>query len=259
MHLKFALLLLLQAQLLTACSSIDIKEHTSISDLGMEAILATSEQDTINNIGEAVFSPLSDSGTVKYVDDYAYIYISNQQYGSFDLQPLEMICDGENAEWLQVKGKRTKNKGTWAFCSKNDHVLFSLRTWIDRSPDASSSGTFYKTKTFAPVNGKTSKLLQDNYSYFKSQVRFAREAKQELAERIMRERKSKEHLLAVIGTRICREQDKLSYIGYIERVESHNIQIRVADRFYTSSPRVRPGSFKEHIIWDTPQNWYVCN
>lgn len=58
-----------------------------------------------------------------------------------------------------------------------------------------------------------------------------------------------------IGTRICRKQGPWTFTGFVEQAVKDRIQIRVSD---ISAGTLRPGSFREHIIWDTPDNWDLC-
>lgn len=69
--------------------------------------------------------------------------------------------------------------------------------------------------------------------------------------------------MKVIGTKICKDDIKnlaytTTYIGYIERVEAKNIQIRITDAIVNNNPRMHPGGFRSSVIWDSPLNWYVC-
>jgi len=61
-----------------------------------------------------------------------------------------------------------------------------------------------------------------------------------------------------IGTRICKEQNKIIFSGYVERVAENKLQIRVAHAHYARHPKLQPGGFKPEIIWDYPENWSIC-
>ena len=62
-----------------------------------------------------------------------------------------------------------------------------------------------------------------------------------------------------IGTRICkRGQQRNTFIGYVERVVESKIQIRVSDSRSTKHSYIQSPGFKPSIIWDKPENWYVC-
>ena len=61
-----------------------------------------------------------------------------------------------------------------------------------------------------------------------------------------------------IGTKICKDERRFTYIGYVERVEAEKIQIRVAHAQMKANPSYQPGGFSPSIIWDYPTNWYVC-
>jgi hypothetical protein len=59
-----------------------------------------------------------------------------------------------------------------------------------------------------------------------------------------------------IGTRICKMQNGWEHRGFVEKVAGEKIQIRISDIHMGSS---RPGNFKQdQIIWDSPNNWNVC-
>ena len=60
-----------------------------------------------------------------------------------------------------------------------------------------------------------------------------------------------------IGTKICKK-GRYIHVGFIERVATEKIQIRVANIHLPGRPDIQPGGFSPSIIWDYPQNWYVC-
>ncbi|TRW90004.1 hypothetical protein [Candidatus Methylobacter oryzae] len=70
--------------------------------------------------------------------------------------------------------------------------------------------------------------------------------------------KTNRHLLQEIGTKVCRDEGNIGYVGYIEGIQPKKIKIRVSDSRLLSSSTLKPGDFKESIIWDIPKNWYVC-
>ena len=63
-----------------------------------------------------------------------------------------------------------------------------------------------------------------------------------------------------IGTRICRMDRGIQYIGFVEQVSPDNgkIQIRVADARYGDHSSVRPGGFAPSVIWANPDAWDLC-
>jgi len=69
-------------------------------------------------------------------------------------------------------------------------------------------------------------------------------------------------LMKNIGTRICQNDRSsridLTYIGFVERVEDSKIQIRIVQAQIGKMPGMQPGGFQPSIIWDYPDNWYVC-
>lgn len=63
-----------------------------------------------------------------------------------------------------------------------------------------------------------------------------------------------------IGARICQENGGIRYVGFTEGVsaDTGKIQIRIADAMVGGNPRMRPGGFQPSIIWDTPDDWELC-
>lgn len=63
-----------------------------------------------------------------------------------------------------------------------------------------------------------------------------------------------------IGTRICRIESGIRYVGYTEAVSPDNgkIQIRVADAHFDGHPRSHPGGFQPSILWGNPDDWDLC-
>jgi len=87
------------------------------------------------------------------------------------------------------------------------------------------------------------------------------------------ERAAQRHRLRIVGTKICksidnqnisniiissRDMGNIIYVGYVERVEKENIQIRIVNRYMEKLPNFSFGNFQPSIIWDDPKNWDIC-
>lgn len=63
-----------------------------------------------------------------------------------------------------------------------------------------------------------------------------------------------------IGARLCQIRGAYRYIGFTEALSPDNnkVQIRVARAELATSPSVQPGGFEQHVIWDDPNRWSLC-
>lgn len=63
-----------------------------------------------------------------------------------------------------------------------------------------------------------------------------------------------------IGARLCRDEGRWQFVGFTEGVSPDNgkVQIRVIGQHAAGSPSLQAGGFKEHIIWDAPEAWSLC-
>ena len=66
-----------------------------------------------------------------------------------------------------------------------------------------------------------------------------------------------------VGEKICQEKKVRGAIfvfsGYVERVEGNNVQIRVVRSSLKRNSIVTLGGFQPNIIWDSPENWDLCD
>lgn len=61
------------------------------------------------------------------------------------------------------------------------------------------------------------------------------------------------------GAKICKNVNGVSYIGYVERVASPKVQIRISQARMVGSSYLSPAGFKPSIIWDYASAWTLCN
>lgn len=63
-----------------------------------------------------------------------------------------------------------------------------------------------------------------------------------------------------IGTKLCKVQRSLTYIGFTEAVspDLDRIQIRVTSATYGPPQHQPVDDFREQILWDEPVNWQLC-
>ncbi|WP_368649244.1 hypothetical protein [Castellaniella ginsengisoli] len=112
----------------------------------------------------------------------------------------------------------------------------------------------------ASLKGLQQAVIQDGSAIPSSAAVLAAEAKKENQElqrraQIQAQKKIEKPFKFEIGTRICRQQGPWKITGYVEQAVKERIQIRISDM---SDGNLRPGSFREAIIWDLPDNWDLC-
>lgn len=71
-------------------------------------------------------------------------------------------------------------------------------------------------------------------------------------------RKNNLPLVRKIGSRICKGQDGVMYLGYVESLADEKVQIRISEAHLINNRNVSPGGFSPSIIWDSPMNWDLC-
>lgn len=87
----------------------------------------------------------------------------------------------------------------------------------------------------------------------------AQTRKQEIQEAIQAKRVRDRPLLRTVGTRICRRDDGWLYTAFVEGVTKTKIQIRIVNVSLPNNSNVHPGGWGgDHVIWDRPDNWSVC-
>ena len=63
-------------------------------------------------------------------------------------------------------------------------------------------------------------------------------------------------LLKTRGTRVCRTQDRMEYVGFVDDISEDGRKVRIEVKGTTSG--LRPGNWQPGPIWDFPENWRVC-
>lgn len=78
-------------------------------------------------------------------------------------------------------------------------------------------------------------------------------------EQVRRESMGRLILLQGVGTQVCnKDRNRLIRIGYVERIENNKIKVTVSGAHYENSS-LRPSSFQPGVVWDSPDNWYICS
>jgi hypothetical protein len=62
-----------------------------------------------------------------------------------------------------------------------------------------------------------------------------------------------------IGTRVCQRSGPWIKVAFTEAASTEKIQLRIVEDMLATNPHVREGGFHEMIIWDRPDNWYLCD
>lgn len=72
--------------------------------------------------------------------------------------------------------------------------------------------------------------------------------------------RSRQPQVKQIGARICRYTGSARLVGYTEARSPDNdrIQIRVSEAHQFGDPNLSPAGFREHVIWDDPIRWDIC-
>lgn len=63
-----------------------------------------------------------------------------------------------------------------------------------------------------------------------------------------------------IGAKICQKADGWILVGFVEgkSADTEKVQIRIANQHAENHPRIQAGGFREKIIWDRPDKWFLC-
>lgn len=72
-------------------------------------------------------------------------------------------------------------------------------------------------------------------------------------ERVDRERQLK----LKVAAQVCRQEGMFTQTGFVEDAANGKVKIRITDSV-VSGTRMRAGDFHEQIIWDNPDNWFLC-
>lgn len=142
----------------------------------------------------------------------------------------------------------------YAKTQNNSHDMYAYVTIIE--PNHSSSPAYLAALKSTGYRSELDVAVESVRQKKKQKAKIAeqqRKYKQEL------ERQNFERpLIRKIGSKICKVRGSINYIGYVERIAGDRVQIRISHAHFVNSYSSSPGSFKEHIIWDNPNNWHIC-
>ena len=149
-----------------------------------------------------------------------------------------------------------------------DRVLFYAIVKPHNGPDPADDEVGFQIIAIEPKPGHETSLGYVNLLRAKAgfmtqsdiAVAAARRQQQEAAARADVARAIAEQpQVRTVGSKICRVGGNLVTTGYVERVAGDKIQIRVVNVSYINAPDVHPGgSSGDHIIWDVPERWRLC-
>lgn len=215
--------------------------------------------------------------------------------GNFDIETVEMLLQ-EGADpssnpftgqigstktfkkadgtWITVTGLQMAEMGLKYGLVATPEELFRLERWAKRHKpgDVMDIWPFYERyrATATPdVFENVAGLWEEHYAKVRAdkQERIAKQAetaawKAEHKANMQRINQAANERIRVIGTRICKEvptrRGTLIYIGFVEGLAPEKIQIRVSNAIFKNAPSMSPGGFREHIIWDHPDPWSIC-
>jgi len=64
------------------------------------------------------------------------------------------------------------------------------------------------------------------------------------------------------GTQVCKQQDDVTFMGFVEDTQGVKIKITVHGAYYGSGPSgslgARNPDYQPETIWDQPEHWHVC-
>lgn len=63
-----------------------------------------------------------------------------------------------------------------------------------------------------------------------------------------------------IGAKLCQRTDDWISVGFVEgkSPDTEKVQIRIVNKHLENQPRMQAGGFREQIIWDSPDKWFLC-
>lgn len=141
-------------------------------------------------------------------------------------------------------------KSSTAFCSTGEDIgvlayeknsNISNQSWLDIS---------------------TAQLGFESPSEFTQRLKKEREEKWRTSQEKLKKKTEQANLVLASkrGTRICKDFDRGDhvYVGYIEDKTDEKIKINVAQAVYKRNARFSVNGFQPTLIWDYPNNWYVC-
>ena len=160
-------------------------------------------------------------------------------------------CHAENSALFRVKiglADLVEERTATPFC-KTGHEIGVLAV---TGEDATDMSTWR--------NWIVSELAYRTPSQEKRRLKVAnREAlKKAEAELLEKDLNASAILASGVGSKICRMQADITYVGFVEAVENGRVKILLSDAFYKTSRNIRPSGFEQKMIWDVPKNWILC-
>lgn len=160
---------------------------------------------------------------------------------------------------------RAYTTGSASFCEGNGIVHFMYSEYGD-------GGGMHRLNIAEPKvpggdGGKDYYAFLTTYGYVTAEAKKTAQAEAEFAAALSAQRRAdairlnwERPIKSQIGTRICRMDRDIQYIGFVEQVSPDNgkIQIRIADAHYVAHSSVRPGGFAPSVIWANPDAWDLC-
>lgn len=171
--------------------------------------------------------------------------------------------------WFTVTGVQMAEMGLKYGLVATPDELYRLEWMAKRSPEIIPFVERYRATATPDVLKKAAGLWEERYAKEEAdrQEGIAKRAEMaawnaELAAKVKLINQAANERIRVIGTRICKEvptrRGTLIYIGFVEGLAPEKIQIRVSNAIFKNAPSMSPGGFREHIIWDHPDPWSIC-
>lgn len=90
-----------------------------------------------------------------------------------------------------------------------------------------------------------------------SRTRAAQDVRQQEAAAEERRLQREWPLMKEVGVRVCRTEDGIRYMGFVEAFTDTRMRVMVSQATVGNSG-YRPGGFQPNVIWTTPHGWSRC-
>ncbi len=101
-------------------------------------------------------------------------------------------------------------------------------------------------------------IAKNKFNYTPKRIKRQSAIIKQVNAKIAREKQGEDIISSGVGTKICKKNGNITYVGFIERFENKKIKISVVNAYVGNSRNIQPGDFKQTITWDNPSNWYKC-